>query len=248
MTTGTKHNRPSAMSTHGDQPVMRYLASKRNSPAMSAITRCQRTIGSAAAPANPTAPPRRARRRRARSASARRLAMARLWPLADRLRQRRGHPFDLALGHGREERQRDRPGGDVLADRELALTVAEALAVEAHEVDGRQVGLALHAAQAQRVDGLVTVAPTRDLDDEHEPAAAVARRVLARQPQSLDAGQGLAVPAGHPRAIGQHAVQARQLGVAEGAREVGQAIVEAQAIVIEPAHVWRAALVALGVD
>ena len=42
---------------------------------------------------SPTAPTRRARRRRARSASARRLAMARLWTLADRLRQRRGHPL-----------------------------------------------------------------------------------------------------------------------------------------------------------
>src|SRR3954453_2902327 len=196
------------MRTHGDQPVMRYWASKRNSPAMSAITRCQRTIGSAAAPANPTAPTPRARRRRARSASARRLAMARLWPLADRLRQRRGHPFDLVLGHGREEGQRDRPGGDVLADRELALAMAEALPVEAHEGDSRQVGLALHAAQAQGVDGLVTVAPTRDLDDEHEPAAAVARGVLARQPQSVDAGQGLAVPAAPPRAMGHTAAQA----------------------------------------
>ena len=41
------------MSTHGDQPVMRYCASRRNSLAMSAITRCQSTIGSAAAPTKP---------------------------------------------------------------------------------------------------------------------------------------------------------------------------------------------------
>src|SRR4029079_18959004 len=31
-TTGTKHSRPSAISTHGDQPVMMYCASRRNSP------------------------------------------------------------------------------------------------------------------------------------------------------------------------------------------------------------------------
>src|SRR6188472_3336573 len=98
---------------------------------MSAITRCHNTIGSATAPAKPTAPTRRARCRRARSASARRLAMRRLCPLTDRLSQGRPHPFDLSFGHLGEERQRDRARGDVLADGELALAMAEALAVEA---------------------------------------------------------------------------------------------------------------------
>ena len=37
------------MSTHGDQPVMRYLASRRNSPAMSAIDAVPEHDGSAAA-------------------------------------------------------------------------------------------------------------------------------------------------------------------------------------------------------
>ena len=35
-----------------------------------------------------------------------------LWTLADRLRQRDGYPFDLALGHGGEEGQRHRPCRD----------------------------------------------------------------------------------------------------------------------------------------
>ena len=39
-----------------------------------------------------------------------------------------------------------------------------------------------------------------------------------------------------------------ELDLADGARDVGQAVVEAQAVVVEPAHVGRAALVALGVD
>ena len=39
-----------------------------------------------------------------------------------------------------------------------------------------------------------------------------------------------------------------ELGQAERARDVGQAVVEAEAVVVEPAHVGRAALVALGVD
>src|SRR5690349_2740413 len=98
---------------------------------MSPITRCQSMIGSAIAPAKPTAPTRRARCRRARSASARRLAMGRLCPLADRLSQGRRHPFDLSFGHLGEERQRQRARGDVLADRELALAVAEARAIKA---------------------------------------------------------------------------------------------------------------------
>ena len=55
--------------------------------------------------------------------------------------QRLGHARDLPLGHLREERQRDRARGDVLGDGELALAVAEALAVEREQVDRRQVGL-----------------------------------------------------------------------------------------------------------
>ena len=58
----------------------------------------------------------------------------------------------------------------------------------------------------------------------------------------------LAVERGHARAAGQQLVETLELGEAQRAREVGEAVVEAQAIVVEPAHVGRAALVALGVD
>ena len=90
--------------------------------------------------------------------------------------------------------------------------------------------------------------PARDLHDEHEPAAAVAAGVRARQLEPLDAGERLAVARGDPRAGGEHAVEALELGEADRAGEVGQAVVEAEAVVVEPAHVRRAALVALAVD
>src|SRR5258708_15011512 len=64
----------------------------------------------------------------------------------DRL-QLGGDALDLALAHLREERQRDRPPGDVLADRELSLAVPEALAVVAHQVDRRPGGLAVDAGR-----------------------------------------------------------------------------------------------------
>ncbi len=144
-----------------------------------------------------------------------------------------------------EERQRHRAGRDVLADRELALLVAEPLPVERHQVDGRQVRLGRDAALAQPPDHTVAVA--RDLHDEHEPAADVAAGVLARQ-RDLGARQRLAVPAGHPRAGGQHLVEPLELGKAERARDVGQPVVEPEPVVVEPVHVRRAPLVALGVD
>ena len=127
--------------------------------------------------------------------------------------------------------------------------MAEALAVEAHEVDGRQVGLALHAELAQREHRRVAVAPARQLDDEHEPAAHVAVAVLARQPETLDAGERLAVGGGDlARARRASSSRRRSCDETDRARDVGQAVVEAEAIVVEPAHVRRPALVALGVD
>src|SRR5215211_9413621 len=57
------------------------------------------------------------------------------------LAQRQRHPLHVTLPELREERQGQRAGGHVLTDRELALAVAEALPVEAHQVDRRQVGL-----------------------------------------------------------------------------------------------------------
>ncbi len=56
------------------------------------------------------------------------------------------------------------------------------------------------------------------------------------------------VPAGHPRPRGEHLVEALELGEPDRGRHVREPVVEAEAIVVEPAHVRRAALVALGVD
>src|SRR2546428_6842630 len=62
----------------------------------------------------------------------------------------RGHdPLDLGLAEPREERERQRATRHVLAHRELALAMAEALAIEAHQVDRRHVGLRVDAALAQ---------------------------------------------------------------------------------------------------
>ena len=79
----------------------------------------------------------------------------------------------------------------VLADRELALAVTEALAVEAHQVDRRQVGLRVDPARPQLADRRVAVDPARKLDDVDEPAAAVAVRVRAGQVEPLDARERL---------------------------------------------------------
>jgi len=45
--------------------------------------------------------------------------------LFQRCFQRVANAIDLPLGHAREERQRQRPGGDVFAIREIALFVAQ---------------------------------------------------------------------------------------------------------------------------
>ena len=90
--------------------------------------------------------------------------------------------------------------------------------------------------------------PARQLHHVDEPAAAVAAGVRARQLQALDAGQRLAVQRRHARAGGQHLVEALELGQPERAGDVREPVVEAEPVVVEPAHVGRAALVALAVD
>src|SRR6478672_10402695 len=106
------------------------------------------TIGSAIATARVTAPTRLARRR-CRSP----LPTHALYHLTQGLR----HCFCVVLGQLREEGQRDRASGDVLADGELAFAVPVRLAVVGHQVNGGQVGLGLHAALAQGEDRLVAV-------------------------------------------------------------------------------------------
>src|SRR5436309_4279003 len=90
------------------------------------------------------------------------------------------HPLDLTLCQLREEGERDRPCGDVLANRELTLAVAEPLAVERHQVDCREVRLARYTSLAQRPHDLIALDAARQLDDEYEPAAAGAAGVGAR--------------------------------------------------------------------
>ena len=115
-----------------------------------------------------------------------------------------------------------------------------------------QVRLGLHAVLAQGEHRGVAVAPLGHLDDEHEPAAHVAARVLAGQPEPLLRGELGAARSRYQRgdagARREHVVEALELGEAERAGEVGEAVVEAEPVVVEPAHVGRPALVALGVD
>src|SRR5438094_10064119 len=137
---------------------------------MSTTTCHHNAPGSAIAASKPSAPMRLACRARRWSRPTQRLCHR-----AERLR----HLFRLRVRQVWEERQRDRPRRDVLADRELALPVAERLAVVAHEVDRGQVGLALHAALAQGDDRLVAVDAVRQLDDVDEPPALVTALVRA---------------------------------------------------------------------
>src|SRR3954468_20702115 len=129
---------------------------------MSTTTWRHSTTGSATAATRVSAPTRLARRR-CRSA----LPTHTFYHSAQGFR----HLFGLGMRQVGEERQRDRARGDVLADRELALAMAEGLAVVGHQVDGRQVGLGLHAALAQGEDRGVAVDLTGKLDDEDEPPA-----------------------------------------------------------------------------
>src|SRR3954466_7011634 len=77
----------------------------------------------------------------------------------------------LRLTDAGEERQRERSPRHVLADRELTLAPAEALAVEAHEVDGGQVRLRLDALLPQRDHRRVAVDSCRELHHVDEPTA-----------------------------------------------------------------------------
>ena len=91
----------------------------------------------------------------------------------------------------------------------------------------------------------------RELDHEHEPAPAVAAGVLAGQLEPAlgdERRQRLPVLTGDAGAGGEHVVEPLELREADRAREVREAVVEPEPVVVEPAHVGRAALVALGVD
>ena len=64
--------------------------------------------------------------------------------------QRLRDPGDLSLAQPGVKRKRERAFCAVLADRELALAMAEALPVERHQVDRREVGLARHRSWPAR--------------------------------------------------------------------------------------------------
>src|SRR5438105_121056 len=131
--------------------------------------------------------------------------------------QLHGHAGDLTVAHLREERQCQRARGDVLAHRELPLAMAETLAVEAHQVDRRKVGLALDTRGGEQPHRLVAVHVRGQLDHEHEPAANVSLAVGARQLQALDVGERLAVALSHAGAGGEHLLEVLQLGDPERA-------------------------------
>ena len=97
----------------------------------------------------------------------------------------------------------------------------------------------------ERRDGRVAVDPRGQLDDEDEPAPPLAARVRAGSSRPSIPAEGLAVEAGHPGPVGEHLLEALELGQAERAGDVAEAVVEAEPVVVEPAHVGRAALVAL---
>src|ERR1700683_1649950 len=90
------------------------------------------------------------------------------------------HAAHLPLTHLREERQRERARGDILAHRELPLAVAEALSVEAHQGNCRQIRLALDPPRGERANGLVAVDLSRQLHDEKETPPHVTTTVLVR--------------------------------------------------------------------
>ena len=69
-----------------------------------------------------------------------------------------------------------------------------------------------------------------------------------REARAPDLLQRLAVEARHPLATGQQLVESLELRQPKRTGDVRQAVVEAQPVVVEPVHVGRTALIALGVD
>ena len=101
--------------------------------------------------------------------------------------------------------------------------------------------------------GLAVVA-LRHAHRVDEPAAPLGAAVSARQDEAVrvalaggsaaDRAQALGVGGGHARARGEQLVRLLDLRDAERGLDVGHAVVEAEAVVVEPVHVDRAALVA----
>src|SRR5207247_2134775 len=96
--------------------------------------------------------------------------------------------------------------------------------------------------------GAVAVEPARQLDDEHEPATHVTATVGTGQLEALDPGERVPVGVRYARPLRKQSVEPLELRETERAGDVRQAVVEAEAVVVEPVHVGGAALVALRVD
>src|SRR5205823_6060566 len=68
------------------------------------------------------------------------------------------------------------------------------------------------------------------------------------QLEALDVREDLAVKRRDAGPRGEQVVEPRKLGDPQGAGDLAQSVVEAEAVVVEPRHVRRASLVALAVD
>src|SRR6267154_76220 len=118
-------------------------------------------------------------------------------------KQGQHHPFDLALAHLGVEGQRQGSLRDLLTDREFPGAMRKSLAVKAHQVDRREVGLALDAARGETLDHAVAVDAARQLHDEDEPATIVSLYVRARRLQSIDPCERFPISGGNTRAFAQ---------------------------------------------
>ena len=111
--------------------------------------------------------------------------------------------------------------GGVLGDRELPLAIAEALAVEAHQVDARHVGLRLDPALGEVGEHRVAVGAAGQPDRVDEPAAALVAAVRAGQDEPGGvAGTGRRAVVERRQALGVHRRRSRPLAPAarRGAR------------------------------
>src|ERR1700722_5860128 len=113
--------------------------------------------------------------------------------MPERCPQSLRYTLHVALAKAGIERQSQRPRRHVLAHRELPFAVAEALAVEAHQVDRRQIWLALDPRLRESADDLGALYPAWQLNHEHEPASAVTPKVLTGQTKVLDLRQRFAI-------------------------------------------------------
>ena len=134
----------------------------------------------------------------------------------------------------------------LFGDRELALAVAE-LAQVREEVDAGQVRLA-RRCRARRGAAIVASrsARRRGGPGRRTSCAARAPRPAIGASTPSIAGQALARrAAATARAALEQRVELLDLGDADRGGDVGEPVVEAEAAVVEPAHVGGAALVAL---